>query len=231
VPRQRFCRSERHCHQRERAFTLVELLVVIGIIAILASLLLPALSVAKLQAKDVACLNNLKQLGLGIRLWAGDQGDQYPWNVSVSNGGGLGSADWTDNLRACSNQVQNTKILVCPRDTKKNPAANWTIMEGELNISYLIGLSFTQAGSQDIIVGDGNVIGGGGGFDATWSVLLGTSIDAAWDTTEHVLKGNLAMGDGSVLLTKTPDLREMISALLHSGTTTNVILSKPRGIF
>jgi hypothetical protein len=62
-------------------------------------------------------------------------------------------------------------------------------------------------------------------------VFLGSSIDAAWDKTQHVLSGNLAMGDGSVRKTKTVDLREMISALLLSGTTTNVILSKPRGIF
>jgi hypothetical protein len=148
----------------------------------------------------------------------------------VGNGGALGSPDWTDNLRVCSNQVADTQILLCPRDTVKKAAPNWGIMEGELNISYLIGLSFTQAGSRDIVVGDGNVIGGGGGLNATWSVLLGTSIDAAWDNTLHVLKGNLAMGDGSVRLVKTPELREMISALLHSGTTTNVILSKPTGI-
>jgi prepilin-type N-terminal cleavage/methylation domain-containing protein len=220
------------CAQREAAFTLIELLVVIAIIALLASLLLPALSRAKDQGKDVACINNLRQVGLGIRLWASDQRDQYPWNVPVIDGGAQGSADWTDYLRACSNQMVNTKILVCPKDPfPKAAAASWATMEGNLNVSYLVGLSFTQARTQDIVAGDDNVIGGGGGLDATWNVFMGSSIDAAWDMHLHVYKGHLAMGDGSVCLTRTPDIREMISTLLTTGMMTNVVLSKPRGVF
>ena len=184
---------------------------------------------------DAACINNLKQIGLGIRLWDSDYGDKYPWNVPQSAGGAQGSSDWTDNLRACSNQIVNTKIMLCPSDTLGRPpraaARSWGTMEGDLNVSYLIGKSFTLAGSQDIIAGDYNVIGGGGGLDATWNIFMGSSIDAAWDMNLHRLKGHFAMGDGSVILTKTPDLREMISALLSSGTMTNVVLSKPRGVF
>jgi len=67
--------------RRVHAFTLVELLVVIAIMAILASLLIPALSGARERSKEAFCLNNMRQLGLAIHLYAGDREDALPFNM------------------------------------------------------------------------------------------------------------------------------------------------------
>jgi prepilin-type N-terminal cleavage/methylation domain-containing protein len=215
---------------KKRAFTLIELLVVIGIIAILASMLLPALSASKAKAKRIACVNNLKQTGIGFRMWATDNADKYPWNLSTTNGGTFDAADWTDHFRVCSNELATPQILVCPAEKGKKAATNWFSADGELNISYFVGLGSSEDKPQTIVLGDNNISGGDGGLDPSWSKFLGSSIDASWTKDVHVRKGNLVLADGSVQQTKTEALRAQISAALASGLT-NVIFSKPRGVF
>src|SRR5215467_6546992 len=71
---------------KRRGFTLIELLVVIAIIAILAAILFPVFAQARESARKTTCLSNLKQLGIGMAMYASDNDDQaVPWNLRLNN--------------------------------------------------------------------------------------------------------------------------------------------------
>src|SRR5882724_6620240 len=71
-----------HC----AAFTLIEILIVISIVAILAGLLLPALASAKAKSKQIGCVNNLKQVALGFQMYAADNDGRLPENPPAGGG-------------------------------------------------------------------------------------------------------------------------------------------------
>jgi len=96
-------------HQKNSGFTLIELLVVIAIIAVLAALLLPALSRARQKSKALQCLSNLKQLGLGCSLYALDNDDRLPETSHQT-------ASWIGKLAV----YDLTNVYSCPLDTNRN---------------------------------------------------------------------------------------------------------------
>src|SRR6266436_8684658 len=123
-------------NQRTKALTLIEVVIVLGLLVILAALLLPALYVPRSRSPQVNCVFNLKQVGLAWLLWVNDQqSGQLPFRVPVANGGTFGNTDLRRNnawwqYSILSNELSSPKTLVCPSDKAvglpRTVATNWS---------------------------------------------------------------------------------------------------------
>jgi prepilin-type N-terminal cleavage/methylation domain-containing protein/prepilin-type processing-associated H-X9-DG protein len=197
--------NPRQSIDRTRAFTLVELLCVMAIIAILAALMLPAVNQSKTRVKRIECINNLHHLGMAFQMFMHEHDDKFPMAIPLAAGG---SQEFVQNgyavggefyfsyrhFQALSNELSSPALLICPTDTRL-PATNFGALQNS-NVSYFVGVKAEYAKPDSILAGDRNLTANS---PLNPSILHGSADNRLWWTRElHQFKGNVLFADGRV---------------------------------
>jgi prepilin-type N-terminal cleavage/methylation domain-containing protein/prepilin-type processing-associated H-X9-DG protein len=178
----------KNTRKQNGAFTLIELIVVVALVAMLAASLLPALASTKPRAQHVTCTNNLKQVGLAFRTWSLSHNGNLPMGVAWAQGGDSedvgfrvlaakqktsatsGSRGVSMMFLCMSNELRTPQVLCCPAEYEnsyRQPATTFSGVAGpgrvpytnDLNVSYFIGVDAQETYPQMMLTGDHNLGG------------------------------------------------------------------------
>jgi len=181
-----------------RGFTLIELLVVIAIIAILAAILFPVFAKAREKARQTSCLSNVKQMALGVLMYAQDFDEQWPYHYYASGGSitypGGGTNAGMMWYAAIYPYVKNTQLFSCPSSSYKWDG-NYT---GAIRYGYSRylggqGMSDVDEPAATFVLGDSDYEAG---QSALSYVLYSTYSPRTFFAPRHNEGGNMGFADG-----------------------------------
>lgn len=204
---------------RRRGFTLIELMVVIGIIAVLASLLLPVLGAAKAKAQSIACVNKVRQWGIALKLYADGNREKFPFDGTTRQPihRGKNKAAWYNAAAPymsspelyklyTNNQVPVpglSSIFLCPRPTNRMVTATPTVNKPLFHYG-LNGRLVNDAGqsvSQDAVTRPSQTVLFADNTENRVPFVTGTNFLA-----RHDMKASVYFIDGHVSSTKSNSL-------------------------
>lgn len=218
----------------QRGFSMIDLILVVATIAGLILVVLPELTRPKARSARISCTNNLKQLNYGFRIWAGDNNDKFPMQVSVTNGGVMELAEQGSAYAiflVMSNELNTPKVLFCPSEASPGrinatvfasgpppyPKSSSILFPSTNSLSYFVGLDAEETEPQRILAGDDHV-SIAGVKPKPGLFLLPTNAPVEWRNERHMKQGNVALADGSAQGFSISAFR---TALAQSGIATN----------
>jgi prepilin-type N-terminal cleavage/methylation domain-containing protein len=207
--------------EAKQAFTLIELLVVVVIVVVLLITAMPTHKGAKVsKANAVQCMSNLRQIGLGLIMYAQDHKDLFPWQVSTNQGGTeelISNGVAADHFAKLAPYLLATRVLVCPTDKERQVGATNYFGFSNSNLSYFTSLDVKLAPAATnifalILSGDRHLARNNqplnsGLFSATNSAALSWTKELHWAKNQAETLGVMAFADGhceAVKSTKLP---------------------------
>ncbi len=214
------------CKRAVEAFALVELLLVVAVLLLMAWLWMPAFLSRPTRSLDIACMKNLGQVGLALGMFASDNSDQFPPQLSVTNGGSLELIGYNSpalHFQTLSNYlVRNWRVWHCPADRSKQSLTTNSPLS-DRNLSYFLGVDVRVGMTNAIHAGDRNLQVAGQAV-RPGLFMLTTNTAIGWTGVMHGRKtasyrGNLLFGDGHVRSSLTGQL--LVTAIQRQGLATN----------
>jgi|LSQX01.2.fsa_nt_gb prepilin-type N-terminal cleavage/methylation domain-containing protein/prepilin-type processing-associated H-X9-DG protein len=200
---------------RRRGFTLIELLVVIAIIAILAAILFPVFARAREKARQTSCLSNVKQIMLGVMMYAQDYDEVLPiashWPTPA------GTIVWDQALEP---YVKNAQVFICPSDRTKQHARNlgygWNYQEFgyyggtpvRLYNYHATALADIESPAETILLGDNEDSAARSNSSGERFLYRRDATNPTLLPTKHNGGGNMALCDGHAKWYTTADLQK-----------------------